>query len=64
MIGAQWMYWKIFGKYTYEKYHEANEEKLQQFGKVVREDVLWKFPLIHIFDSKVKTLLVYPMDMN
>lgn len=53
IIGAQWMYWRIVGKYRYEKYHEANEEKLKNFGSVVREDVIWNFPLIHIFDSKV-----------
>ena len=48
------MYWWLFGgKFTYEKYHEANEEKLEKFGSVVREDVIWNFPLIHIFDSKV-----------
>ena len=62
VIGAQWMYWKLFGKYTYEKYHESNEEKLRLFGPVVREDVIWNFPLIHIFDSKVNTLLdCYPL---
>ena len=53
IIGAQWMYWNFIGKYTYEKYHEANDEKRKLFGSVVREDVLWNFPLIHIFDSKV-----------
>ena len=48
------MYWRLFGgKFSYEKYHEANEEKLEKFGSVVREDVLWNFPLIHVFDSKV-----------
>ena len=48
------MYWRLFGgKYSYEKYHEANEDKLEKFGSVVREDVLWNFPLIHVFDSKV-----------
>ena len=51
------MYWKIFGKYTYEKYHEANEEKRKDYGSVVREEVMWNFPLIHIFDSKVIILL-------
>ena len=54
IVGAQWMYWRLFGgKFSYEKYHEANEEKLEKFGSVVREDVLWNFPLIHVFDSKV-----------
>ena len=58
VIGAQWMYWKLIGKYTYEKYHESNEEKLKLYGPVVREDVIWNFPLIHIFNSKVNTLIV------
>ena len=47
------MYWKFFGKSSYEKYHEANEEKLKNYGSVVREDVIWNFPLIHIIDSTV-----------
>ena len=56
IIGAQWMYMKLFGPYTYEKYHEANDEKLKNYGTVVREDVIWNFPLIHIFDSKVRLI--------
>ena len=53
VIGAQWMYMRFIGKYSYDKYHEANEEKLRLFGPVVREDVIWKYPLIHLFDSEV-----------
>ena len=56
MVGAQWLYWKVVGKYSYSKYHEANEEKLKEFGTVVREDVMWNFPLIHIFNSKVSCI--------
>ena len=48
------MYNRLIGPYTYEKYHEANDEKLKQYGSVVREDVIWNFPLIHIFDKKVR----------
>ena len=59
IIGAQWMYMKIVGKYSYDKYHEANEEKLRLFGPVVREDVIWKYPLIHLFDSEVKLIAWY-----
>jgi len=61
IIGAQWMYMKLFGPYTYEKYHEANDEKLKNYGTVVREDVIWNFPLIHIFDGKdIETILCTP----
>ena len=56
------MYWWLFGgKFTYEKYHEANEEKLEKFGSVVREDVIWNFPLIHIFDSKVGVNILHKL---
>ena len=64
IIGAQWMYMKIVGKYSYEKYHEANEEKLRLFGPVVREDVIWKYPLIHLFDSEVKLIGWSDTDCN
>lgn len=53
VIGAQWLYYPFIGKYTYNKYHEANDEKLEQYGTVVREEVIWNFPLIHLFDAKV-----------
>ena len=53
VIGAQWLYYPIIGRFKYSKYHESNDEKLAQFGAVVREEVLWNFPLIHLFDSKV-----------
>jgi len=54
VIGAQWLYYPLLGKYKYSKYHEANDEKLEQYGTVVREEVIWNFPLIHLFDSKVR----------
>lgn len=53
VIGAQWLYFPLLGKYKYSKYHEANDEKLEKYGTVVREEVIWNFPLIHLFDSKV-----------
>ena len=53
VIGAQWLYYPLLGKYKYSKYHEANDEKLEKYGTVVREEVIWNFPLIHLFDSKV-----------
>lgn len=52
VIGAQWLYYPIVGRFQYNKYHEANEEKLKQYGTVVREEVIWNFPLVHLFDSK------------
>ena len=53
VIGAQWLYYPLLGKYKYSKYHEANDEKMEEYGPVVREEVIWNFPLIHLFDSKV-----------
>ena len=64
IIGAQWMYMKIVGKYSYDKYHEANEEKLRLFGPVVREDVIWKYPLIHLFDSEVELMCWYDKSVS
>ena len=30
----------------------ANEVMYREYGPVVREEVLWNFPLIHLFDRK------------
>ena len=35
-----------------DKYHVANEVMYREYGPVVREEVLWNFPLIHLFDRK------------
>ena len=55
VIGAQWQW--FFGRYKYNKYHEANEEKFAKYGAVVREEVIWNFPLVHLFDVKVSSAM-------
>ncbi|CAB4067376.1 SHD [Lepeophtheirus salmonis] len=49
-------YWQYsdwwFGMYKMEKYHESNEDKYARYGPVVRENVLWNFPLIHLFEKE------------
>ncbi|XP_040571478.1 ecdysone 20-monooxygenase [Lepeophtheirus salmonis] len=53
IFGSSWQYsdwW--FGMYKMEKYHESNEDKYARYGPVVRENVLWNFPLIHLFEKE------------
>lgn len=50
LFGASWLYSR-FGPYTMEKYHEANDDKYKRFGPVVREEVLFNFPLVHLFNK-------------
>merc|ERR1719330_480506 len=60
VIGASWLYTR-FGPYTMEKYHEANDDKLRIYGDVCREEVLFNFPLIHLFASKdIEQVLKHP----
>ena len=33
------------------RFHESNFDKFAQYGPVVREEVMWNFPLIHLFDA-------------
>lgn len=49
-FGASWMYSR-FGPFNHNKYHESNDVKYSTFGPVVREEVLFNFPLIHLFDK-------------
>ena len=35
-----------------DKYHVANEVMYREYGPVVREEVLWNFPLVHLFDRR------------
>ncbi len=63
LIGARWCFWPRIGKYgrMADKYHEANEAMYREYGPVVREEVLWNFPLIHLFDKKdIERVLRYP----
>ena len=44
-----------------DKYHEANEVMYREYGPVVREEVLWNFPLVHLFDRRdIERVLRYP----
>eukprot|EP00094_Tigriopus_californicus_P011038 TCALIF_10649-PA protein Name:"Similar to shd Ecdysone 20-monooxygenase (Drosophila melanogaster)" AED:0.09 eAED:0.09 QI:114/0.5/0.33/1/0.5/0.33/3/0/564 len=49
-LGSSWMYSR-FGPFTRNKYHESNDSKYASFGPVVREEVLFNFPLIHLFEK-------------
>jgi ecdysone 20-monooxygenase len=63
LIGAKWCFWSWIGKYRslQNKYHVANEEMYREFGPVVREEVLWNFPLIHLFaKADIEQVLKYP----
>lgn len=59
LFGASWLYSSL-GPYTHAKYHESNADKYRRYGPVVREEVLWNFPLIHLFDKQdIETVLCY-----
>ena len=50
IFGASWLY-SWFGPYSHEQYHLSNFDKFANYGPVVREEVLWNYPLFHLFDS-------------
>jgi len=63
VIGAKWCFWPSVGKYGHlqDKYHVANEVMYREYGPVVREEVLWNFPLVHLFDRRdIERVLRYP----
>ncbi len=47
VIGSLWT--TMFGSYRGVQYHDANEMKLAKYGAVVRENMMFNFPLIHLF---------------
>lgn len=50
-FGSQWLYmWP--GPYSLEKLHIANQDKFTKYGLIVRENHLWNFPIIHLYDKK------------
>ena len=62
VFGSSWLY-SSFGPYSHEKYHESNFDKFQKYGPVVREEVLWNYPLIHLFEaSDIDKVLRYKSD--
>ena len=60
-----WFFWLYsrWGPYKYDEYHKSNFEKFKKYGPVVREEVMWNFPMIHLFDSQdIDTVLKYKSD--
>ena len=47
-FGSSWLYTRMFGRYTHEKYHEASDDKYHRYGPVVREKVLFT-TIVHLF---------------
>ena len=66
VIGAALSYCRPFGQlsaFAKGKYHLAHEYFLRRYGTVVRENVRWAFPLIHLFDRKdIEAVLRSPGD--
>lgn len=62
IFGSSWLY-SWFGPYSHENYHASNFDKLAKFGPVVKEEVLWNYPLIHLFDAAdIDKVLKYKSD--
>ena len=62
ILGASWLYTSI-GPYSHVEYHTSNFDKFKKYGPVVREEVLWNYPLIHLFDATdIDTVLKYKSD--
>jgi len=59
-FGSQWLYiWP--GPYSLEKLHIANQDKFTKYGLIVRENHLWNFPIIHLYDkSDIEAVLRQP----
>jgi len=50
IIGSLWNSWSFAGKYAGMEFHEACTHKYLEYGAVVRENVAFNYPLIHLFD--------------
>merc|ERR1711899_346046 len=62
IFGSSWLYTR-FGPYSHERYHKSNFDKFLKYGPVVREEVLWNYPLIHLYDAvDIDKVLKYKSD--
>ena len=52
VFGASWIYNRVLGLYQRKYQHLANEDQYMLYGPVVREEVIFNFPLIHLFDKE------------
>jgi len=59
-FGSQWLYvWP--GPYSLDKLHIANRDKFMKYGPIVKENHLWNFPIIHLYDKKdIENVLRHP----
>uniref|UniRef100_A0A1B6EHD4 Cytochrome P450 n=1 Tax=Clastoptera arizonana TaxID=38151 RepID=A0A1B6EHD4_9HEMI len=46
IIGTRWIY--SYGKYKMDKIHEAYRDMFCTYGKIVKEEALWNFPVINL----------------
>ena len=62
ILGASWLYSWV-GPYSHDNYHVSSFDKFAKYGAVVREEVLWNYPLIHLFDAAdIEKILRYKSD--
>ncbi|XP_014252078.1 ecdysone 20-monooxygenase isoform X1 [Cimex lectularius] len=48
IIGTRWIY---YGKFKLTKIHEAYQELFKRYGRIVREEAIWNYPVISIMDG-------------
>lgn len=51
MIGTRWIFSGV-GPYKLNKIHEAYEDMFRKYGKVVKEEALWNYPVISVLDRR------------
>lgn len=51
ILGTRWIFSGL-GPYRMNKIHEAYKDMFQKYGKVVKEESLWNFPVISVVDLK------------
>ena len=63
LVKNMWLTRFRLGPYSHVEYHTSNFDKFKKYGPVVREEVLWNYPLIHLFDAAdIDKVLKYKSD--
>lgn len=51
VLGTRWIY-SCPGAYKLDKVHEAYGDMFQKYGRIIKEEALWNYPVVSVLDRK------------
>ncbi|XP_069685662.1 ecdysone 20-monooxygenase isoform X1 [Periplaneta americana] len=60
VLGTRWIY-SVFGRYKMNQIHEAYRDMFQRYGRIIREEAFWNFPVVSLLERRdIEAVLKQP----